>query len=294
MEGRPAGEPHRAAALDPFERAHYYYPGGVLAHSGTAARAIMKCTLLAESWSVVDGARMFAYVPARAQASRCPPVVLVHGLGVSNRYMVPLAWELARQSFPVYAPDLPGSGRSEHPSHALGVDALAARLRDWMRAMGIDSAVLVGHSLGCQVIVEVAAIAPEMISGAVLVGPTMDARAGALRHAGRLALDAFRETPALVLIAAVDYLRAGPFRVITTFRDALRHDMLHRVGLLRSPTVIARGERDPIAPADWVRELASRMSDATVRTIPNAAHAANFDSPGEVAALVGEVVRRLT
>jgi 2-hydroxy-6-oxonona-2,4-dienedioate hydrolase len=44
-----------------------------------------------------------------------PPVVLVHGLVVSSRYMVPLAEVLARW-FDVYAPDLAGFGRSEKPS----------------------------------------------------------------------------------------------------------------------------------------------------------------------------------
>ena len=42
------------------------------------------------------------------------PVVLVHGFGVSGRYMLPLAEALARW-FSVFVPELPGNGRSEKP-----------------------------------------------------------------------------------------------------------------------------------------------------------------------------------
>src|SRR4028119_2296736 len=59
---------------------------------------------------------------SEAGAAASPPVVLVHGLVVSGRYMVPLLEELAR-SHAVYAPDLPGFGRSEGPAGALGAGA---------------------------------------------------------------------------------------------------------------------------------------------------------------------------
>ncbi|HYO82090.1 MAG TPA: alpha/beta fold hydrolase [Bryobacteraceae bacterium] len=66
---------------------------------------------LQERWAVVDGYRIFARVSERMQSAGVPPVVLVHGLGVSSRYMVPLACSLARH-FPVYSPDLPGFGEA--------------------------------------------------------------------------------------------------------------------------------------------------------------------------------------
>jgi pimeloyl-ACP methyl ester carboxylesterase len=60
------------------------------------------------SWTQVNGRRMHARVGGRVGA---PAVVLLHGLGVSSRYMLPLARELAPH-FRVYAVDLPGFGRS--------------------------------------------------------------------------------------------------------------------------------------------------------------------------------------
>jgi 2-hydroxy-6-oxonona-2,4-dienedioate hydrolase len=78
---------------------------------------------------LMDGAEVFFRVSRSEAPSHRPPVVLVHGYGMSSRYMVPLALELARD-FVVYVPDLPGFRRSSKPRKVLDIvelaDALAA------------------------------------------------------------------------------------------------------------------------------------------------------------------------
>lgn len=59
------------------------------------------------------------------------PVVLLHGLGVSSRYFRSLASLLSRDRL-VLAPDLPGTGLSEHPRHILGVRELSDTLGAWL------------------------------------------------------------------------------------------------------------------------------------------------------------------
>jgi pimeloyl-ACP methyl ester carboxylesterase len=61
------------------------------------------------------------------------------------------------------------------------------------------------------------------------------------------------------------------------------------VHVLSVPTVLMRGEHDPIASQEFVGLLADRMSRATVETVPGAGHALNYNSPKRVA----ETVRRL-
>ncbi len=87
--------------------------------------------------------------------------------------MVPTAERLA-EDFPVYAPDLPGFGHSSKPSHALDLPALAEALASWMTAAGLESAAMVGNSLGCQVIAEFGVRYPQRLHRAVLQGPTID------------------------------------------------------------------------------------------------------------------------
>src|SRR5437660_1465473 len=71
-----------------------------------------------------------------------PPVVLVHGMVISSRYMVPTALELAPLC-PVYAIDLPGYGDSIKPHAILGLAELADALAAWMDAMRFRAAHLV-------------------------------------------------------------------------------------------------------------------------------------------------------
>ena len=57
------------------------------------------------------------------------PVVLVHGLGVSADYMLPTLVQLA-SDFNVWAPELPGFGKSDKPAHVLDIHELADILAD--------------------------------------------------------------------------------------------------------------------------------------------------------------------
>lgn len=78
----------------------------------------------------------------------------------------------------------------------------------------------------------------------------------------------------------------GPLKTIREFQHALRHDMLTRISCLRAPTLILRGERDPIVSQAFVEQLARRLSNGMLRTIKGAAHALNYNSPRETARLI--------
>lgn len=236
-------------------------------------------------WTPLDGQRVFARVSSGHSLEPRTPFVLVHGLGVSSRYMVPTARRLAGYA-PVYAPDLPGFGKSSHPSHALSVAELADVLVRWMRAVGIDRAALLGNSMGCQIIAHVAVAHPEMVERVIFVGPTMDDDAGALTLVGRLLLDVLRELRRSLPLFVVDYLRAGLLRTVTTYRHALRDDTLRLYARMRQPTLVVRGERDPIAPQAWARRLTDLLPHGRLAVVPGAAHAVNYFAPEELTRLI--------
>jgi 2-hydroxy-6-oxonona-2,4-dienedioate hydrolase len=99
---------------------------------------------LESRWVTVDGLPVHARVSVDPVPDGFPALVLVHGLGVSGRYMVPTAERLAPH-FRVYAPDLPGFGRSGKPSRVLNLTELADALAGWMRAAGLERAALLEH-----------------------------------------------------------------------------------------------------------------------------------------------------
>src|SRR5437660_776534 len=102
---------------------------------------------LTTHWTRVAGLRIHAKRSVDPTPAGAVPLVLVHGLLVSMRYMLAAAVRLAPR-FPVYTLDLPGYGLSDKPAPASTQDLpyFAAVLDGWMRAMCLDRAVLIANS----------------------------------------------------------------------------------------------------------------------------------------------------
>jgi 2-hydroxy-6-oxonona-2,4-dienedioate hydrolase len=240
---------------------------------------------------VVDGLRMHARVSVDPAPEGSPAVVLVHGLVVSSRYMIPTARKLAPHH-EVYVPDLPGFGRSGKPPSVLDVAGLSDSLAAWMETVGLPSAVLVGNSVGCQVVADLVLRHPERVERAVLQGPTMDPEARtALRQAARLALDGTREPPSLLPIMLLDYVSAGLRRSFETFRYALRDPIEEKLRRIQAPTLVVRGERDPIVPQRWAERVVRLLPKGRLVVVPGAAHTMNYAAPSELARVVRSFVR---
>lgn len=233
-------------------------------------------------WVEVAGRPMHA----RAWGERGrPEVVLVHGLSMSSRYLVPTAEHLASR-LRVYAPDLPGFGASAAPERTLGVRGLADVLVEWAEAAGVGPAVFAGNSLGCQVLLDLAVRQPGRALGLVLVGPTGEPAVSVARLMARASADVFRERPALWPIIARCYLRTGPRRTWQTLRDLVDDRPEDRAPLVGVPAAVVRGARDVIVPHWWAERLAAELPGARLYTVPGAAHAVNFGAPWAVASAV--------
>lgn len=224
-------------------------------------------------------------------SGRGHPVVLVHGLGVSGRYLLPTAGVLSRAAR-VHVPDLPGHGASAPPPPgSMSVPALAGALVSWCEAAGITDAVFVGNSFGCQVVARLAAQASSLCAATVLVGPTVDPEARSFhRQMIRWLADVPREPLRLVPVVARDYLTTSPRRLVLALRAMLADRIETVLPCVEVPTVVVRGSRDPIVPQRWVDHAAGLLPDATVRVVPGAAHAVNFSHPRPLAALVADLL----
>jgi len=226
---------------------------------------------------------LHARVSTEPASAGHPALIFVHGLNVSSLTMLPTARLLAR-SYPVYAPDLPGCGESQKPAHALTVPELADALVAWMQAIGLERAVLIGNSMGCQVAVDCAARHPERVERLVLIGPTVDPQGRPLiRLLGRWLLDGHREPLALRLTLLRDYLGLRPLPAIQTLRSMMADHIEEKLPAARVPTLIVRGGRDPIAPQRWAEEATRLLPDGRLVVIPGAPHTTQFSAPLECA-----------
>ncbi len=237
-------------------------------------------------WVRAGGELMHARVSTGPAGAGAPAIVLVHGIGISSRYMVPLAERLAPY-YRVYAPDLPGFGLSDKPRQALDVPELADSLAAWMEAVGLGRATLLGNSFGCQIIAEFAVRYPERIERAVLQGPTIDPKArSALRQIVRWQLDTPREPPSQALIMLRDYMDCGIRRLVRTFRYSLEDRIEEKLPRINVPTLVVRGGRDPVVPQRWAEEATGLLPMGRLVVVPGAGHTVNYNSPLELARVV--------
>jgi 2-hydroxy-6-oxonona-2,4-dienedioate hydrolase len=221
------------------------------------------------------------------------PVVLIHGWGVAGRYLHPLAMQLASE-LNVHVPDLPGHGRSSKPPRALTLRELADVLRGWMDERGLEQAVLVGQSFGCQIAIELTVRWPSRTAGLVLIGPTIDPAARSLpRQIGRLALAGVWERASLIPIVVDDYRRMGIRRLRGELREMFADAPEHRLGQIRTPSLVIRGARDTIVPDRWAQEAARLLGGAAVVTVPGGAHAVQFSVPERVAEPIRRFVQQI-
>lgn len=222
----------------------------------------------------------------RRPERRGPVILLVHGLGLSSRYMVPVAQHLSPY-FDVYAPDLPGFGKSGKPHHVLTIAELATTLVAWMDEMSLTRAVALGNSFGCQVIAEMATLYPQRLEQSILVGPTIDPHARTTSsQSGRLLKDIAWEPLSLLPLNLRDYLACRPARLWHTYRFALKDAIEQKLPRMSLPTLVVRGGRDPIVSQRWAEEAAALLPAGTLAVVPGAGHAVNYNSPAELAHLV--------
>src|SRR6202051_5104610 len=104
------------------------------------------------------------------------PLILVHGLLLSQQMHWPLAKDLAARGNRVITVDLLGHGESDRPRdmwrysmHFFGKQLIAL-----MDHLQIEQAVIMGTSLGANAALEVADMAPERLRGMVIEMPVLD------------------------------------------------------------------------------------------------------------------------
>jgi pimeloyl-ACP methyl ester carboxylesterase len=100
--------------------------------------------------------------------SGSPPVLFVHGLGSAGYLEWRFNLPAISRSHEVFAPDLPGFGRSDQPPDGYGIPLFAGVVEAYIRERGLRP-VLVGTSMGGRVALEVALRSPDSVEKLVLV-----------------------------------------------------------------------------------------------------------------------------
>lgn len=238
-----------------------------------------------------------------------PVVVLLHGVGGGRAIWGEGALQaLAQAGMRAIAFDLPGYGDSARPDH-LTLRGMADAVASSLQTLGVQRAVIVGHSMGGMVAQLAAARHAALVQGLVLVCTTASfgKPEGAWQQAflqQRLApLDAGQGMPALAAQLVPSLLgpnagheaRQRALAVMSrvpepTYRAALAalmgFDQRTALATIGVPTLCIAAEHDATSPPDVMQRMAQRIPAARYACLVNAGHLA----PLEQAAAFHEVL----
>jgi pimeloyl-ACP methyl ester carboxylesterase len=220
------------------------------------------------------------------------PIVLLHGLTATRRYVVMGSKALERGGHRVVAYDARGHGRSS-PAPSYGYEQLAQDLVAVMDAMGVERAVLAGASMGAHTLLRVALDAPGRVAGVVAITPAFDP-AAAPDYARWDELAAGLRAGGIEGFVAANHVEGMPEAWRETVRTVLRQRMaqhehldavadaleavprsrpfesLDELGALRVPALVvaSRDEADPGHPLAIGEAYAAAIPGARLLTEP--------------------------
>jgi pimeloyl-ACP methyl ester carboxylesterase len=239
------------------------------------------------------------------------PVIFLHGLGGSTVSWSETMPVLARAGYDVYAVDLAGFGLSEKGWRAdYSHPAQAARIVGWMDALGIERAVIVGHSMGGNVAAHLALAYPERVDRLVLVAAAilgesqtpaipdilfdlpftrrwaqLILRRGATPMFEDIFYDAVGDDSTVSPELVEGYRRVlktpdWDLALLGIVRDADRNDLPAPVSDIQVPTLILWGADDGwVSPEDGTR-LAQLIPGAKRIEFPGVGHLPMHENPG--------------
>ena len=250
-------------------------------------------TGLSEHWFVNDRYELRAFEIDPQVDGDVPTFVLIHGIGVSSKYFAPLGVQLSAHGR-VFVLDLPGFGGVPRPERKLYIQGFAAVVRSGLDALGVKDPVVIGHSMGAQVAVELAVAWPHLGGRLVLVGPVVPAdRRNARTVLGDFIKSSVHERFAAALRSVQGYIRARPSWMATVFPAMLDYPIEQRIQYVKGRIAIVHGSRDVLCSSDWVDELAAAATEAqvTITLVDGASHQLVVDHAHHVVAAALDVAK---
>ncbi|MFI5285518.1 MAG: alpha/beta fold hydrolase [Candidatus Dormibacteria bacterium] len=234
-----------------------------------------------------------------------PPLLLLHGWGVSSELFVPLL-DALQSGRRLIVPDLPGFGATPEPDIAWSVHEYAAWCIALLDRLGIERCDLIGHSNGGRIGIVMAATHPGRVRRMVLAGSAGIRPRRTLLGVARVrtykllrTLERSTLVPAALRRAAArnadrrgsaDY-RAASGVMRGTLVRIVNEDLRTLLPELHLPVLLIWGEHDTEAPLEDGRLMERLIPDAGLVVFEGAGHFAYLEQPARFCRIVDVFLR---
>ena len=239
--------------------------------------------------------------------------ILIHGWSSSSYAMSPLV-QMLSQRFHVVSVDLPGYGASPRFTKSISIQAYADLMAEFAEQISDGAVIVVGHSMGGMIALNMAMSYPVLIERMVLIAPTITGR---LSNTVNTVISPVtmmeRFGLGQVLVSSVegayvgitdrlmrpvsfadrtgiteeeygrlraDARRPGQGRVRAECFFAMRdNDLRGRVGEVQVPALVIWGAEDNTVPLRDAGVVADEWPQADLRILPKAGHWPHFEAP---------------
>lgn len=227
------------------------------------------------------------------------PVVFIHGFCESSTIWKSLSKELLEE-FRIICPDLPGFGQSPLPENDFSLEEIGDHLVSWLKGLNIKQCIVIGHSLGGYIALEILRKHPDFVKGIGLFNSSAfedasdkkENRTKLIAFIRSYGVDPFLKTfvPSLFYpktakkhtktIAQIseEGLSIKPESVIkyaAAMRD--RGDSMDLLKQYHDRILLIAGEFDQNVSLDKSKEMAEMIGDDNSHVIPNSAHMSLFE-----------------
>lgn len=240
----------------------------------------------------LDGVAMRYYCAGR----RGTPIVLIHGLGSSAETWAALIPLLSRE-FLVYAPDMPGFGKTPLAPEGTSIGTHVLYLERFLDALGYPRVTLVGNSMGGWIATRFVLEHPERVKRLFLFNSAGLRREGmhnphavdraAARRTFEYTLGFSLPVPGFMLDAAVRESQLPAYSGFIRNYDP-REELDEVLADVRVPTTIIWGERDGLFPIMCAYDLQSGIANSELVLLPRVGHMPQIQAPLKVARLIME------